>query len=167
MEKIRNKLENKGYLVLSLSIWLCCSCTNTDDKLLAYIENHCNFNSKDTCYINFEKVVNIDYDEMYIFGETTTKEEISEIIRLSYKNDNYISDSEYRMILIKNKQIVYEDDFYQDKVIFSEKSTLSDDKKNGNPTVFCIKNDSPKFRVIKMKKFTNEGCGFFYILEQQ
>jgi len=167
MEKICNKLVHKRYLVFSLSILLCCSCSNTDDKILAYIENHCHFNNNDTCYINFKEVVKTDYDEMYIFGETTTREEISDIIRLSYKNDNYISDSEYRMILIKNKQIVYENDYYQNKVIFSEKSTLSDDKKNGNPTVFCIKNYSPKFRVIKMKKITSEGFSFFYILEEQ
>jgi hypothetical protein len=166
MEKIRSKFNNKIFVAFCFYVLFCSSCKNSEDKLVSYIESHCNFNKSDTCCIDFGNVVNVDYDVMYIFGESTTNDEISGIVGLPYNNDNNILDSEYRIILIKNKKIVYEDNVNQDKVIFSEKSALSDEEKSGNPTVFCIRNFSSKFKVIQKKKNKSEGDGFFYILQE-
>ena len=99
-------------------MFLCGSCSNTDDKINKYIESHCSFNGTDLCYIDIKDVLKIDYDKMYLFGETTMANEISKVIGIPYNNDKYISDSKYRIILLKDNKIVYEDDYYQKYTYF-------------------------------------------------
>ena len=105
-------------IFILFSMFLLYGCSNTDDKLNKYIEAHCSFNGLDTCYINIKEALKIDYDEMYLFGESTMADEISKVIGIPYNNDKYITDSKYRMILLKNNEIVYEDDYYQKHTYF-------------------------------------------------
>ena len=120
MEWINKQIVMKKFFlkIISLSLCLFYGCSNTDDKLNKYIESHCTFNGSDTCYIDIKDALKVDYDKMYLFGETTTADEISKIIGISYTNNKYISDSKYRMILLKNDKIVYEDDYYQNHTEF-------------------------------------------------
>ena len=105
----------------------------------------------------------INYYEMYFFGETTSKDEIAYILGIPYENDKYIRDSEYRIILLKNKKIVYEDDYYQKCTFFSD---VKDAEINIVPTVYCRKYTSSVFQVINEKsdkKIYIEGGRVIYI----
>jgi hypothetical protein len=117
---INKQIDMKGIIlkIIILSGLLFYSCINTDDKLNKYIEIHCSFYGSDTCYINIKEALKIDYNRMYLFGETTTANEISKILGIPYKNNKYIPDSKYRIILLKNNKIIYEDDYYQKNVSF-------------------------------------------------
>ena len=57
---------------------------------------------------------------MYIFGEYTQEEEIRSILGIEYNSSNWllpenflVEDSHYKIILLKNRKIVYEEDFKQ------------------------------------------------------
>lgn len=95
MKKLKKvvKMENtKNSKNLSLFIFLLVcffySCSNTDIKLLTYIEKHCDLSNNDNCYINIKDALKVDFDTMYVFGEYTKAEEISAFLRLNYSNTN-------------------------------------------------------------------------------
>lgn len=120
-----------------------------------YIESNYSLGENDTCSIDLRKALNVDYDTMYLFGECTTAEEISQIINIPYQNNKYIYDSKYRIILIKNRTVVYEDDFYQDKKIFFFIYYESFRHKSTN--VYYDKVSNPIFLVKKWKRESNNS----------
>ncbi len=87
------------------------ACNHTDKRIIKYVESVCP-NSSDTCRIDLRKVLKVDYDCMYLFGEFTQPDEISSVMGIAYSSNKTIADSERRIILLKNNQIVYEDDFH-------------------------------------------------------
>ncbi|MCL2802100.1 MAG: hypothetical protein FWD28_10115 [Treponema sp.] len=117
------------YVIILLSICFFVGCSNTESKLDRYIKLNCNFKKSDVCYIDIKEVLNVDFDEMYIFYRTVTKDEISEVIGIPYSNkkikddifdyDLFYYDNKYWIILLKNKKIVYEDEFSQSKLEFA------------------------------------------------
>lgn len=156
-------MKKLNYGIIVLIIFICYSCMNTDKKLYKYIDKHCNSNITEPCFIDIKDALKVDYDEMYFFGETTSKDEIAYILGIPYENDKYIRDSEYRIILLKNKKIVYEDDYYQKCTFFSD---VKDAEINIVPTVYCRKYTSSVFQVINEKsdkKIYIEGGRVIYI----
>lgn len=95
------------------------SCNHTDKSIIRYVKSVCP-NISDTCKIDLRKVLKVDYDCMYLFGEFTPSDEISSVMGISYNSKKTIADSEKRIILLKNSQIVYEDDFSTHFVVFEE-----------------------------------------------
>jgi hypothetical protein len=86
------------------------ACNHTDKRIIKYVQSICP-NGSDTCRIDLREVLKVDYDRMYLFGEFTQSDEISSVIGVVYKRNKTIADSEWRIILLKNNKIVYEDDF--------------------------------------------------------
>lgn len=150
-------MKKSNFWITLAIVVLLSGCSDTNDKLKSYIESHCNFNDVDSCYIDIKDALKINYDEIYIFGETTMEDEISEIIGIPYKNDKFIPDSKYRMILLKDKKIVYEDDYYQIKTEFilnSRYNTLIYYYNRGSRSVYLVK-----------KVVTDKGSDYMYILK--
>lgn len=110
----------KKYVLILLVVLILVSCNHTPEKLEQYIKVHCNFENADTCYIDLSKALKIDYDTMYVFNSLTPLTGVRNIIGIKdyekCKNPETAligHDSEMcRIILIKNKNVVYEDEYY-------------------------------------------------------
>ena len=128
MMECLNKIIKKQSLVIVLFFMLYACGTSIDRKIVSYIETNCIFEYCDSwlidkntnfqvdtcgvCYIDLRNVLKIDFDRIYVFGETTTAKQISKVIGIPYTNNRFISDSRYRIIFFKNNKIVHEEDFY-------------------------------------------------------
>ena len=137
-----NKLKIIIYIIF---VFLVFGCTNsTDKKIIHYIQN---LECIDTCCIDLRNVLNVDYDIMYLFGEFTLDDEISSIIGIEYQENKVITDSKYRIILVKNNKIVYEDDFYQKNINFI---TITNERDAVNcSSLFYLVHYSPFYLVTK------------------
>ena len=136
------------------------ACNHTDKKIIKYVKSVCPSGS-DTCRIDLRKVLNVDYDCMYLFCEFTQPDEISSIMGIAYSSNKTITDSKYRIILLKNNQIVYEDDFYiryMDFVRITER--VDTIRKNVNYLVHY----SPYYLVSKHFS-ENDTNPFYYLME--
>jgi len=96
--------------------------TETDDLIFKHIESIKKMDEGDSVLFEMPDALQVDYDTGYLFGEGTRSSEISKIIEIPYSNEKFITDSKYRVILIKNDKIVYENDFYQRRIEFDLKT---------------------------------------------
>lgn len=132
------------------------SCTNTlKENLVEFIENNCNFENNVGCELDLNKFVKEKFNHIYIFGESTTNEEISKIIGVKYKGE-FISDSEYRIVFLMNNRIIFEEDFEEDLFEFER-----NDMKIYQGLVYRFYNTS-KFVIVKVGNNKNK---LFYILK--
>ena len=104
-------------LLILLSLFF--ACNHTDKRIIKYVQSVYP-NGSDTCRIDLREVLKVDYDRMYLFCEFTQSDDISSIIGVEYKRNKTIADSEWRIILLKNNKIVYEDDFHTRFMRFEE-----------------------------------------------
>jgi hypothetical protein len=153
-----NKLLLK---IIPLGFLLFYGCSNTDDKLRNYIETHCDFTKSDICYIDMKDALKIDYDKMYLFGETTMADEISTVLGIPYSNDKYISDSKYRIIFIKNGKIVYENDYYQKYTRF-----FGVNNKVIEVNFYCVLYTNSIF-VVEKRKYEGQYPYIYYLLRSE
>jgi hypothetical protein len=170
----------KKIISIIILLFLLYSCnTNIDEKVKKYIETNCLFNDCDDwlidgitnsyvdtcgkCNIDLKKILNIDYDKVYMFGEGTRANEISKVIGIQYKNNTFLPDSKYRMIFIKNNKIVYENDFYQGKIEFNIISGYYNESDYFVPSNigYCLLDTSSVYRVRKTIK--SDG-NYYYTL---
>lgn len=132
------------------------SCTNTlKENLVEFIENNCSFENNIGCELDLNKFVKEKFNHIYIFGESTTSEEISKIIGTKYKG-KHISDSEYRIVFLMNHRIIIEEDFEEDLFEFDR-----NDVKIYQGLVYRFYNTS-KFMIVKVGNNKNK---LFYILK--
>jgi signal peptidase I len=155
------------YLTILLLLFYSCQ-SGIDDKIKNYIDAYCVFDNCGgwlvdknihssyidtcgTCYIDLKKVLNIDYDKVYMFGEMTTAEDIERTIGVPYDNNTFLSDSKYRIIFIKNNKIVYDDDFYQKNVHFNTILPSYDENNCPIPSndIHCLLDTSSIYEVRK------------------
>lgn len=94
------------------------SCQHTDEKIINYIKSN-GLNDQSDYIIDLHDILGIEYDSMYIFTEYTNTN-IAYVIGKKYSNFREIVDSHNRIILFKNGDIVYEDDFPIRNMCFSE-----------------------------------------------
>lgn len=115
----------------------------TPKTISKYIEINYNLEENDTCSIDLRKVLNVDYDTMYLFSGWTTEKEISKTINIPYQNDKTLHDNKCRIILTKDGKIVYEDVFYPECVYFSFQHNPTNEryKKESNPIFFVKKKE--------------------------
>ena len=147
--------------IYMFSVFLFFGCTNsTNKKITRYLRD---FECMDTCRVDLRQVLNVDYDKMYLFGESILDDDISSIIGQKYRYSpffkNYIiPDSKYRIILLKDNKIVYEDDFYQRGIIFTEITNERDTINFAN--IFYLVHHSPFYLVTK-----SHGKNFYELEE--
>lgn len=167
-------MKRNNYLVYILAVCLLlCSCRkNTDEILNAYIERKCDFNGIDTCYIDLKDALRVDYDTMYVFGEYTQLQGIRLIVGIeNYNNENFllpkgfvVEDSHRKIILIKDRKIVYDNDFkypYFDDGVIVKKNGTFDGELYTHTAIMYV---SSKFLVVRKEDSQNQITKHFYIL---
>ena len=144
--------------------YLLFSCSDTDEKLHAYINKELNASSDDSCYINLIDALEIKYDTMYIFGEFCKAGEISSVLRQDYVNADAVEEGSRRIILLKEGKVVYEDTYEQKYIIISGGERL----KNIDPTkitCYCRVYASPVFLVERINDDKGHLTKYFYLLQ--
>lgn len=112
MDLKRNKIILT--ILITSCINLVLSCKKTDKQLFSYIDSIGAPNGS----INMKEAIGADYDTAYLFGECITNKDIEMVLGLPYKKRTFLQDSEYKLILLKNHAIVYDERFYCKKVEF-------------------------------------------------
>lgn len=92
------------------------SCQHTDKKIINYIKSN-GFTDLSNYDVDLHNILGVEYDSMYLFTEYTSTN-ITHIIGKKYSNCREIADSHKRIILFKNGDIIYEDDFPLNKMCF-------------------------------------------------
>jgi hypothetical protein len=119
-------------------------------------------------------VFNVDYDTMFVFGEYTQIQGIRLILGIKdYTNYEslmpegfLVKDSYNKIILIKNRKIVYEEDtkfpyFYDDGVIVNKTGIFDGEPYEHSARMYI----SSKFLVTKKHDPKGHIKKYFYILE--
>jgi hypothetical protein len=135
MEKGRNK-----FIIISV-LFVLLSCSKSTD-ISSYIER------TDKKILDLQELTNEKIDNVYIFGEYTGDNDISKIIGFEYEGE-IIQDSQYLILLVSNKKVVYKDFFYEKKFEFSRKY------KHQYKNITYRKYDTSKFKINnKFKRLT-------------
>jgi hypothetical protein len=136
------------------------ACNHTDKKIIRYVQSVCP-NDWDSCRIDLRKVLKIDYDRVYLFCEFTQSDKIASVIGIAYSSDKTIADSEWRIILLKDNEIVYEDDFPTRFMRFRETTAKID---TINKNLLYLLHYSPYYLVTR--GINNYDKGYYYYLEE-
>lgn len=90
------------------------SCKKTDKILFSYIDSA----NPQGGVINMKDALKVDYDTAFLFSECTTNKDIETILEMPYPKKTFLQDSEYKLILLRNHKIVYDNSFYCKRVEF-------------------------------------------------
>lgn len=124
-------------ITISLVISILNSCTHFPGKIEKYIKQHCDMEESDTCYIDFRKVLKIDYDTMYVFNSLIPLTGVQYILGINdygkCKNPEITligKDSEMcKIIFVKKNKVVFEDEYYYNhyntKLIYQDFSIVN------------------------------------------
>lgn len=144
------------FILFIICVGLLGACNHIDRKIIKYVQTSCPNN--DTCHIDLREVLKVDYDCMYLFGEFTQPDEISSIMGIPYESNKTITDSKYRVILLKDSNVVYEDEFHSHTMYFYR---ITDRIDTTHIKTFYLVHYSPYYLVIKEKDDYGE---FYYCL---
>lgn len=103
-------MKYKKNILYLYFVFVLCSCNYTETKIVKYIDSVC-LSETDSCVVDLRQILKIDYDSLYLFCEFTQPEEISSILNINYVNKKTITDSKWRIILLKSDKVVYEYDY--------------------------------------------------------
>lgn len=104
-------------LLQSMIIFSCLifsSCKKTDKILFSYIDSA----NPQRGLINMKDALKVDYDTAFLFLESTTNKDIETVLEMPYPRKTFLQDSEYKLILLRNHEIVYDNSFYCKRVEF-------------------------------------------------
>lgn len=150
------------FIPLTILSIVCCGGASKNEKtskmICDYIAANYNIKEGDTIVFNFNDALSVDYDMGYLFGEEIQAIEMSKIMGIPYNNSQFIPDSKYRIILLKNNRIVYENDFYQRGIEFD----ISEEQDSLGLHITYGKFCTHKFQAIKKKYDLSDD--FFYKL---
>lgn len=105
----------KFVIVCCCSVFVSCStCESTDNILFSYIESLCPQGGN----VNLMRALDVDYDTAFLFGGCTNEREIETALGIPYSQKTFLQDSEYKLILLKEHNIVYDKNFYCKRVEF-------------------------------------------------
>lgn len=130
------------------------SCKRTDMILFSYIDSTCSEGGQ----VNLKKALGVDYDTAFLFGECTNGKEIEKALGLPYSHKTFLQDHEYKLILMKNHDVVYDNNFYCEKIEFFFHHTKYHYPKND--TWYCYMWTDTLFTAT-LKKKRNDA---FYLL---
>jgi len=151
----------RKYFLIYISLLFLFSCSKyKKTEFEKGIELKYNSVCKDTntCAINIKEVTSFAWDKMYVFKTTASLEIVNEALGFNYP---YFEDVAERVIFIKDKKVVYHDDYYptfDDDVYTSLVFTLS------NETSF--KSFSADSAIFKIEKKEIENKQTYFVLSQ-
>lgn len=112
---VRNKKTITFMLFFSCMLFI--SCNKTERRLMSYLRT-VNPSQQKEVTIDLRKAMDVDYDCAYLFYECTTERDIEAVLGIPYRKKTYLPDSKHKLILMKDKKIVYDDNFYYNEVGF-------------------------------------------------
>lgn len=83
-----------------------------------YLESKCGFSKNEICEINLNEFVKQNGCRIFVFYPEISNQEISNALGFDYHSYNMVSDDELRIIISKNKQVIYEEDFWNNEIEF-------------------------------------------------
>lgn len=101
-------------IIIICGCFVFASCKKTDKIIFKYIDSA---NLQDGT-INLKKALNVDYDTAFLFGDCTNNKEIEKALGTPYPQKTFLKDSEYKLILLKDNKIVYDNSFYCHRMEF-------------------------------------------------
>lgn len=128
-------------------------------RLSEYARKECNFEkSSEYCELNLNGLVKKKIDGIFIFYPGISKNEISQALNLEYNNNKEITDERRRIVIIGEKHILFEEEFWNNELEFRGGNFIefSREKRLANPYDY-FKN--PTFKVTYSKDDN------FYLLE--
>lgn len=149
--------------IILMIILIINSCSSPIKKIEKYINNNCNFKISDTCNIDIQKALGVEYDTMYIFSALNPLSGVQRIIGIpdyrNSKNPERLLDGTYPdtyyIILIKKNKVVYENKYYPSQnLIFLFSDNFIEVKKMGifdgdSCEASGYMNIYPIFKVVK------------------
>ena len=155
--------KNINFLLLgSVIILITNSCLSPIQKIEKYINKNCNFEIQDTCKINMQKALGVEYDTMYIFSSLIPVSGVQRIIGTSdfsnsSKSENALlgRDSDMKFIFLKkNGKVVFEDKCYSSSLLNLSSDNFTEVKGMGffdgdSCEVSGYMNVNPIFKVVK------------------
>ncbi len=115
------------------------SCQHTDKKIINYIQSN-ELKEQSDYVVDLHDILGVEYDSMYLFAEYTNTK-IAYVTGKKYSNWREVADSHNRIILFKNGDIIYEDDFPIRNMCFCEITERID------TTFSCIVHYSSIYKV--------------------
>lgn len=109
-------VNKRYYMYCIILIIMLSACTHTDGRIMKYMQHH-PISVGDSCFIDLKDVLGIEYDSMYLFLEYTNYQ-IPEVLHIPQGKQIY--DSHKRIILLKNNDVVYIDDFPIQNIDFAD-----------------------------------------------
>ena len=99
--------------------FLCCSviftsCKKTDKLIFSYIVA----TNPDGGMINLKNALGTDFDTAFFWSECTNEKDIEMVLGIPYTQKTFLQDSEHKLILVKNHEIVFDNNFYCKKIEF-------------------------------------------------
>jgi hypothetical protein len=156
------KKNIKFLLIGSIIILITTSCLSPIQKIEKYVNKNCNFEIDDTCNIDIQKVLGVEYDTMYIFSSLIPISGVQRIIGTSdFKNSNKSADallgtdSDMKFIFLKKDgKVVYEDKYFSSSLLYLSSDNFIEVKGMGffdgdSCETFGYMNINPIFKVIK------------------
>lgn len=140
--------SSKFSLCILLSLILIGCSENLDDKIYKLVKN--NYSNK--CDFNFKQIVKEKWDYIFIFGEYFTQHDISNEIGFKYEGDE-TGDCEHRILIIHNNQILYNQIYNENRIVFEEEKNIGVNKIEYNDIYYAEYNSSivPSFYFLKKK----------------
>ncbi len=99
------KVKYLGCLLLFLLILVSCE-RSMHSRVIKAVQINCSDSKK--CQISIDKLTNFEWQKMYIFGQITTQDEISDAIGFEY-NGTLVPEDENRIIFCSNNKVTQED----------------------------------------------------------
>ncbi|PHM30055.1 conserved exported hypothetical protein [Xenorhabdus innexi] len=124
------------------------SANNSKLSIIDYADRHCQKNTD--CLIDMNKIVPFDWDEMYIIDKGVRHKDIEDIIGAAFKGKSSLF---YKIIFVRNKRVVYEDEYdpyirsYEKKLLKPDFQYPYDGKEN-NFNYYTISKDNA---ILSMK----------------
>lgn len=109
----------KKALLFSIFLLFLTSCNHDVRKLCDYIEKNTMYDlGVDTCYIDLQRALGIEYDKMYVAHSYDNKYGIGQLMKMPYYNNHDVQWDCNRWIFIKGNKVVYEFNYNRKRVNF-------------------------------------------------
>jgi len=155
-------------LLFCLAFFLLGCNNKKQSQFYSYIERNCEFKDNDSCYIDLKDFFRVNYDTMYVFGEYSQLEGVKLISGVqNYENSNImmpngflVEDSYNKIILIKNQEIVLDEDMkvpylYDDGIEVKRVGVFDGEPYTHYAKMFL----TSKFLVVRGKN----GSSYYYV----
>ena len=112
------------YIIICITLTSCADFSRKVEKYLSV--NYAKTEWSSTQIMDLQEVLNVSIDEVYVFPELTSHEEISEIIGVSLpsRETSWSWDQKWHLLCLYKGQVAYEEVYKQMNIFFTGNDTL-------------------------------------------